>query len=109
MQPELPAMSSSQCVRAFFVGNHADTRNLGNLVPTKSRYGEVVIIRQSSKAGKEFVDRYSTIQETQGGTKCQYTYRETTGSDTYWVCPQPDINIISAKASKDLKKALAFQ
>ena len=41
--------------------------------------------------------------------KCQYTYRETTGSDTYWICPQPDINIISANTSKDLKKALAFR
>ena len=72
-------------------------------------FGEAVIIRQSSRTGKEFVDCYSTIQETQGGMKCQYTYRETTGSDTCWICPQPDINIISANVSKDLKKALTFR
>jgi hypothetical protein len=41
--------------------------------------------------------------------RCQYTYRESTGSNTYWISPHQDVKIISSKASKALKKALEYR
>ena len=72
-------------------------------------FGDAAIIRQKSKVGIEFAERYSVTQTSSGGVKYQYTYRESAGSDTCWISPHQDINIISSKASKALKKALEFR
>ena len=72
-------------------------------------FGDAAIIRQKSKVGIEFAELYSATQTSSRGVKCQYTYRESTGSDTYWISPHQDDKIISNKASKALKKALEFR
>jgi hypothetical protein len=71
-------------------------------------FGDAVIIRQKSKAGTEFAELYSATEASPSGERCQYTYRESTGSDTYWISPHQDVKIISSKASKALKKDLEF-
>ena len=72
-------------------------------------FGEAAIIHQDSKIGREFEELHSASKTALGGKKCQYTYRESTGSKTYWISPQQDIDIISNKASKALKRALAVR
>jgi hypothetical protein len=72
-------------------------------------FGDAAIIRQKSKAGTEFAELYSATQASPSGVRCQYTYRESTGSDTYWTSPDQDVKIISSKASKALKNALEFR
>ena len=72
-------------------------------------FGEAAIIHQDSKIGREFEELHSVSKTALGGRKCQYTYRESTGSNTYWIRPQQDIDIISNKASKALKRALAVR
>ena len=72
-------------------------------------FGDAAIIRQKSKVGIEFAGLYSATQISPDGVRCQYTYQESTGSDTYWISPHQDVKIISNKASKALKKALEFR
>ncbi len=72
-------------------------------------FGDTAIIRQKSKAGTEFAELFSATEASPSGERCQYTYRKSTGSDTYWISPHQDVKIISSKASKALKKALEFR
>ena len=69
-------------------------------------FGDAAIIRQRSTVGTEFAELYSATQTSPSGVRCQYTYRESTGTDTYWISPHQDVKIISSKASKALRKAL---
>jgi hypothetical protein len=72
-------------------------------------FGDAAIIRQKYKAGTEFAELYSATQASPSGVRCQYTYRQSTGSDTYWISPHQDVKIISSKASKSLKKDQEFR
>ncbi len=57
-----------------------------------SVFGEAVIVREQSTAGRELRRHYTSIQKT--GNKCQYTFRATPGSkdEYYWVIPQQDVD-----------------
>jgi hypothetical protein len=69
-------------------------------------FGDAAIIRQRSKVGTEFAELYSATQTSPSGVRCQYMYRESTGTDTYWISRHQNVKIISSKASKALKKSL---
>jgi hypothetical protein len=71
-------------------------------------FGDTVIIHQESKRGMEFTELYSVSKASPGRGKCQYTYRESTGPDTYWISPRQDVNVISSKVSKALKRTLGL-
>ena len=72
-------------------------------------FGDATIIRQKTTVCIEFAELYSVTQASPSGIRCQYTYRESTGSDTYWISPHQDVKIISSKASKALKKPLEYR
>ena len=103
--PTEESVGVTQDVSAHFLRSTKDV-SAGTFL---TAFGDAAIIRQKSKVGMEFAELYSATQASPGGGKCQYTYRESTGSDTYWISPHQDVNIISRRASKALKRALELR